>query len=279
MTVYIDLYFLLNTMMNTVVLYLSSRLVKEEVTLFRLLSGAVIGGIFSSFALLFTMISILNVILSVIIISVMTIVTYGFKSPRNFLKNSIFTVMISAQISGISELSAYLLGYKGKPDSAFLILCFTFPVIFISGLVYVKYIRKKLDVVSCETVIQLKNGKGTLILNGLYDSGNLLKDPYSGNPVVLVTGRALEKLCGDESLDAQRVLIESEEKYFSSLMIPISGWRGKKDLITGFRPEYVLLKKGGVIKNDIYTKNITVGIVTDITDFSGFDCLLPAEII
>ncbi len=282
MTVYIDIYFLLGTVMNMIVLYLASRLVHINISFLRLAAGSSIGGVLSSLSLVFFNRESVKIVMSVIILFIMSAVVFGGGRFGVVLKNSFFTIMVSAQVSGLLELLAYFLGYGGEPHSAFLIMSLTIPAFFITILIYIRYMRKKLELISCDTVIGLKNRGGILELKGLYDSGNLLKDPYSGSPVILMTSTAFNRFSGDVTdmyTEFSDVARSFEKKGLLPILIPVSRCGGKTELIMGFKPEYVLLKRGGIIKNDVFTRNITVGVLTDISDFSGFECLLPAEII
>lgn len=281
MTIYLDVYFFLNTIMNIIALYLSSKLLQMNVSFFRLAAGALLGGVLSTSVLVFFSANEVDLFASVIILLIMSGVAFGENNLRSFFRNSFFTVMISAQISGILEIFSNYLGYGGEPSLAFLIITLTVPMFSLTVFVFIRHLRRKLDLIFCDTVIRLKDG-GEFKLKSLYDSGNLLKDPYNGSSVILMSGKAFSAISGVDPKeytyfsDLKGI---SENKELLPVLLPISRCGGKTELIFGFRPKYVLLKRGGIIKHDIFTRNITVGIMADISDFSGCECLLPAGII
>ncbi|MBA4494240.1 sigma-E processing peptidase SpoIIGA [Paenactinomyces guangxiensis] len=207
MVVYADLIFLLNGYIDFLLLWLTSGIRKQKTSMWRLLSAAAVGGMYSmlqlwpQFALAFFF------PIKILVSMVMVWIAYGFRHPTSYLRNlGVFYLVCfiaggalialhyvftgDSQVAGGIFLTQSANGW-GSPVSLLLIIC-GFPLVW--G--YTKYSLRSLEerqtVNQYLTQIKLSIGGKEVECTGLIDTGNQLRDPVTRTPVMMVELEQLE---------------------------------------------------------------------------------------
>lgn len=249
MKIYLDLVFLLNFFFDFILLYGTSRVLKNVVKMKRLLLGSLVAS--TSVFLLFIELNSLSLFFLKFIISVFIILTTFGK--RNFIKNISYFYLISIILGGSLYLLNISFNYKNKGIlfinnglSINLIL-----MIIVSPIIIFLYVKE---------VILYKNTYGNIYevmikvngqkykLKGMIDTGNQLVDPYKKRCVILINSN---------------INILSNEFIF----VPYKALN-TSGIIKCFKPNSV------VIGNKEF-HNCLIGVSKDSLGLHDIDCILP----
>ena len=250
MTIYVDLVFLIDFIMDFYILSGVKFLLKLQTKFTRIVIGSLIGSL-STFLLFFKLSSTELNILKMIISIVMTLISFG---KNNFFNKIFYLYIISIVLGGSIYLINDSLGYEvngftfiNNGYSINLII-----LILISPLIIWLYIKELLKYkkninTNYDVIIKLKNK--TINLNGFLDTGNKLIDPYFNRPIILVNKKYID-------LRGRKIIYVP----FSSL--------NNDGLLKCIIPEYIL------VMNKKYDKCL-IGISENL----NYDCILNERII
>ena len=206
--VYVDILFLINFSMDYLCLYVTARVLHQRMLLPRMLLACALGGAYSVVSLLLP----LNAPLELAADGFMCIVIClaAFYSRGTRLGSALATVFLYVGISMMTggcmtaifnllnklSLPLYLVGEDGVSTYIFAFLA------AIAGIISLKsgqIISKKGSVRECK--VCLKFCGTDFEFSGFADSGNLVKDPISGRPIIFLDRSELEKKCSLDFLD------------------------------------------------------------------------------
>lgn len=209
-TVYIDVVFAVNTIIDMVVLTILNRVLSYRTTKGRLLGGAVIGGVWSCVVSVCPGLPPLAAGFGtyVAVSSLMAVAAYDLKSMKEIVKSVAGIYLVSVVMGGIM-LVIYehtRAGYYaarilkggtagGLPATAWLFMiagasagCYGFSG-GIKRLIQSMAQRKDLCIVT------LRYGEREEKVTGLIDTGNRLREPATGRPVHVATEALCRRLC------------------------------------------------------------------------------------
>lgn len=234
MKIYLDLVVLLNFFFDFLLLYGTSKILKERVPIKRLVLGSVVASL--SVFLLFIKLNSVSLFLIKIVISIgIVLTTFG---KKNFIKNISYFYLLSIVLGGSLYLLNISFTYRNQGilfinnglSINFILLIIVSPIIIFC---YVKeHILYKNTYGNIYEVFII-NGSNKYKLMGLLDTGNRLRDPYKGRSVILVNNDIL--MDGDivyvpyKALNTTGVIkcykvdkVIVEEKEFSNCLVGIS---------------------------------------------------------
>lgn len=261
--IYSDILFLINFCIDFLCLFISGRLLHRFPKWYRLALGAALGGAYAFVPYLFEFGLPLAVALHLIAAGIIVVCTFGVgdfkKTAMLFLTFMVTEALIGGLVSAFYGM-AYSYGesrYAEFSPSSLVVICALSAAIALS---YGFVARKKIDTRSVAVTLILGNEKTRI--NLLCDSGNLVTEPFSALPVIVVAAS-----CLPFPFDTP----ESEIFPLPIRAIPFSTSSGQSCFL-GFRPERILLtlplKKTKAI--DAY-----VAVDTARSSYSGYDGLFP----
>ncbi len=292
--VYADLLFLINAGMDGLCLSMTARLLHRRPRVWRLLLGAAAGGLYAVLALFLDTGAILALVVDILVCLLMCAVVYGGREGRgvrgwlgaaavytalSMVMGGVLTALFNLwNRAGFSEL----LPAGGEGIGAWLFLVFSVAGSIISmrgG----RLCRRSGSVRLCEVTIEVDSASGTI--HGLADSGNLLRDPAGGHPVICVGAASVEGLLSPElaavmaSGGMEIAGLTSSSDIRRLRLIPAETATGG-GLLPGFRPDRIILKPEG-------GKPRTVDAVIAITPdpprgteaFGAVEALVPTELL
>ena len=202
MTIYLDVILLENLCMNYIILFATGLIHKVKIKAWKLFVASLIGGIYSilSFAPVLEIYT--NFLFKVILSVVMVYISFHPQNVKQLFKELIIFYLVSFAFGGC----AFALLYFIRPQDILArngVLTGTYPIKIallggIVGFVIVniafKVVKGKLSKkdMFCNISIFI-NGKEKEI-KAFIDTGNLLKDPISGIPVIVVEVSELEEM-------------------------------------------------------------------------------------
>lgn len=275
-TVYGDVLFLINLSMDFLSLFISGRILHLECKSRYLLIASVIGGVYGVLALLIKS-TLLGVILNTSVYIAMCLIAYPKVSLRVFLKLCVLFYGVSLLCGGAVTafysffdkilhnipLSSQSTGKAKIPIWLFFALIALCGVLsYVTGRIFAggkneKYVDFSITV----------NGK-TSRLHTLCDSGNLLTEPITSTPVIVVCEKWFRENIGFRQEDILKVpYLMSKLRY-----IPSSTPTGECMLI-GILPDRIILTKEKTAVKAV----IAIAQSGEFTDFDGIApiCLIP----
>lgn len=211
MVIYADLVFLLNGLIDFLLLWLTSGIRKQRIALWRLFMASGIGGLYSmlylwpqwAWAYMFP--------IKIVVSLIMVRIAFGKQQLLQFLRNlgvfylSCFIaggtmIAIHYGLSGDTQVAGGVLfsdakGW-GSPISWGLIVI-GFPIVWMYTRFSLRSIEEQQRMENYMTFIRIRFGEKSREVAGLIDTGNRLRDPLTRSPVILVEWSTLCSLVPD----------------------------------------------------------------------------------
>lgn len=276
MTVYLDVVLLENLCMNYIILFATGYIMKIRMKQLRLVFSGLLGGVYAVIAYLEILPIYSSIGMKLLLSIIMVYIAFHSKNIKNLCKQLVIFYLTSFAFGGC----AFALLYFVKPQNILMrngVYVGTYPIKiallggiigFIITYIAFKVVKTKLHKKDIIYEIEIELEGQTLKLKAMLDTGNLLKDPISGMPVVVVEKQQLysilpaklldniDKLIGGES---KNLLDQIEEKQIFTRfrMIPFSSVGKQNGLMLGFKSDQVVIKKEEEI---LIKNNVIIGI-------------------
>ena len=243
MKIYIDLFFLLNLIMDCIIIISTSILLKRKTSTIRIILSSLLGGISS--LLLFSNIN--KILLEVISIILMELIAFGYKKIRYIIKNIIYVYLLSTLLGGI----IYLFNIKVS-NNVFL----TYLIIIIISIevliLYIKEIKKMKNIYNNYYKVDIYfKDKEKISVIGFVDTGNNLYDPYKKRPIILLSKKYIR-----------------DDNY---ILVPYYTTNGE-GLLKCIKPDIIFIEGIG------YKGNILIGFSDSPKLIDGVDVILHKDI-
>lgn len=204
MVAYLDLIMLENLCMNFLILFTTGKLLNRTMKKSRVFVASIIGVVYV-FSLYFNFTAwFLNISK---LLMALCLVKIGFDSKKitSILKEGIVFLMVSFIYSGCALAFIYFV----KPKVIYIVNGiiiggeYIFELVIISAIISYLLIKISMKLIKLKQKltkndmlcrIQIFNGKNIVKLNALLDTGNLLTDPISKSPVVIVDKNRVQNL-------------------------------------------------------------------------------------
>lgn len=212
-TVYIDLYFMINFAMDFLCLYLADGLLSQKSSLIRRAVAAAVGAIYACVSLIIAIHGISGFALdAAACLAIVAIAHYKRGKLRYTLGTAVVFCACSILLGGFMTalFSVFnrigldrLLSAEGDSDG---ISVWLFALLAVLGgasaLLGGRFFKKKAARRYCELGVLYRDR--SLKLRAICDSGNLLRDPISALPCIIVELEAARELIGEQTYDAIR---------------------------------------------------------------------------
>lgn len=226
MTIYVDILIVLNTLVNYFILLAIRKITRSYTKRWRLVVGALFAGL-SSLLIFIENLGVVMTLLKIATAILTVIITFGLKPPNQFFKRVFFLFAITFIFGGFA-LAVYMFFDKDillysngivyfDVDMTFIVVCSVISYIIITMLT--KLIDKKAPK-NKEYMVCIENNSNSISCVGLMDTGNNLRDPFSGYPVIMVEKSIFQKIFNEEKIR----------------LIPVSTINGES-MIKAFKPQ------------------------------------------
>lgn len=295
MTIYIDLIFFENIIMNSIIIYATSTIIKQKPKILRVLISSIIGAIYS-IALYITNYKIYTSIFSKIILSIiMMYVAFKPSNLKKLFKQVLIFYLTSFVFGGVALNLIYFL----KPENisiknglftgeyALKVIMLGALVALIIVKISIKIIKSKITTKDMYCKIKMKINEKQIETNAMIDTGNLVKEPITNTPVVIVESSLLEGIIPKEILNNLENILcgnlnnipqEIQEEYFTRLRcIPFSSLGKENGMLVGIKiPEIIAQNE----EEERKTSNIIIGIYDkSLTKRGEYRALVGVELI
>lgn len=295
MTIYIDVVLIENLLMNYIILYATGIVMKIKMKVVRLLLASLIGAVYSIVAYISTFEIYSNIILKFILSIIIIYVAYNPQTAKKMWKELMAFYLVSFVFGG----AAFALIYIVKPQEILMkngLFLGTYPlktvllgavvafILIITVFAIAKNKIAKKDMF-CDIKFKL-NGK-EIKTKAMIDTGNLLKEPITNTPVVVVEHTLLYDCMPKEILnhledilggDFKKVPEEIRLKYISKLkLIPYSSLGKQNGMLLGIKPDFLVIQEE---ENEEKKDNIILGIYNkSLTKRGEYRALLGIELL
>ena len=275
--IYIDLLFLINVVMDFVVLLFMKWLLKENADLVRICLASVLGGFGGCMAIVWVNMPALCkfLFLYVIVSGTMVVIAYGYENLKRFITRILELYCIAFLLGGFFSFIYYGMNLEGffkemtsgtvfsNMNAAYLvsgigIIVILYPLFYF----VVGKVRGNLTVYQ-EIEIYMEGRMVSGI--GLLDTGNMLTDPMTKEPVLVAEYQWMKELFTKEQEESIHRFLEfmnpeegGKTDFFKKVkMIPFHSVGNERGLLLAVRVDKIVL---GTKNKQKEKKNVLVGI-------------------
>ena len=261
MTIYIDVVLIENLIMNYIILFATALILKIKVKHMKLILGSLLGAVYTIVAYTGILEIYSSFILKIGLSIIIVYIAYYPQSLKKLGKELLFFYLTSFVFGG----AAFALIYIVKPQDILMkngLFLGTYPlktvmlaaiVAFIVIITAFAIIKNKITKKDLIYKIEVKlNGK-EIKTEALVDTGNMLKEPITNTPVVVIEHTLLYECIPKEILnnlediiggDFEKIPEEVKNEYVSKLkLIPFSSLGKQNGMLIGIKPEYLKVIK------------------------------------
>lgn len=281
MTIYIDVVLIENLIMNYIILLATGIILKEKMKYFKLFLGSLLGAIYSIIAYI-NILEIYSSILIKIILSVIIVyISYNPQNVKKMFKQLIIFYLTSFAFGG----AAFALIYIVKPQDILMkngLFLGTYPlktiilatiITFAIIITAFKMVKSKISKKDMYCDVQFKINDKQIKEKAMIDTGNLLKDPLTQKPVLVIEKNSLYDALPKEILnnldnilggDLKQIPEELQKEYLPKLkFIPFSSLGKQNGMLIGIKTKKIEIyyEDTKIDKEDvvvgIYNKSLT----------------------
>ena len=282
MTVYLDIIFLENILMNYIIIFATGVVIKTECRKLRIFIASLVGAVYTVVMYLNIIPIYSNFIMKVILSIAIVYIAFKPISSKKLIKDLIIFYLVSFVFDGC----VFALMYFLKPQMVEIrngVFVGSYPIkvalvgaliAFIVIQISFKLVKTKLSKKDMIYNVELYINKKSTKVKALLDTGNLLKDPITGFPVIVIEHKSLYSLIPEKVLDnLEKILggdiddLTKDEEFNKTIsrfrMIPFSSLGKQNGLLLGIKADSVniiLDEKTESINNviiGIYDKSFT----------------------
>lgn len=275
MTIYIDVVFLENLVMNSIILIASGIILKKKLKWIRILFASSLGAIYTIIGYMSVLEIYSNLVLKVILSILIIYIAFNPQTVKQLWKDVLIFYLTSFVFGGV----AFALIYVVKPQDILMkngLFLGTYPlktvllaaivafIIIIAAFAIVKTKFSKKDMF-CDVEVELNNKK--IKTRAMIDTGNLLKEPITNTPVIVLEHTLLYECVPKEILDNLESILGGElvkipeeirNEYISRLkLIPFASLGKQNGMLVGIKANSLKIMQDEQEKE---SKNVIVGI-------------------
>lgn len=299
MTIYIDIIILENICMNYIILFATGLINKARIKQIPIIISSAIGSIYAVLSFMSILEVYSSLILKILLSIAMIYLAFKPKNLKILLKQLLIFYLVSFAFGGC----AFYLLYFIRPQDILMkngLLTGTYPIkiALLGGIlgfaivnIAFKIVKGKITKKDMFCDIEIIFNKKSKNIKAMIDTGNLLKDPISGMPVIVVEAKELVNIIPQEIVNNLSKIIGGDNKdatcyidkeYISKFrVIPFSSLGKQNGLLLGFKTDKVIIKTEDDEKElekiivGIYDKSLTKnGLYTGLI---GLDVLERCE--
>ncbi len=279
--VYVDILFLINFSMDYLCLYISAKILRRAANAKKMIPAALLGAIYSVVSVFLTVQPWIALLIDILVcVAMCAIAFHKRKQLRKTFLYSLLYFLVSMTVGGIMTALFNLVNKLNLPfDMAdgdglsvwgFALLAILAGIFAIFG---GNFIFKKKEIRDCQLKI-LFDGKEK-IFSGLSDSGNLVRDPISGRPVIIIDRRLADGFVDTRILDNFKSGIPNNSKAYSGMRIaPISTVSGKSAIVL-LRADQITLTYNRGSRQESIQPDAMFALGDIGKSANGYDAIIP----
>lgn len=262
--IYADILLLINFVLDFLCLFISGRLLSKRLKTLRFILASLFGAVYTLlYYVLYPLEWYFSLPLHIVAACIICIIAFKFSSFKNIAKTVAVFILTSALLGGLLNAVYGISGrfadgiYTDISASSLIIISVLSTVI---ALGYSLLCKKKVVTKSMRADIYIN--EEPIKVNLLVDSGNMLTEPFTSLPVIVIRSNIMPPPLDHPSLDNSPIPLR---------LIPVKTSSGS-GVLFGFIPKKVIL-------HPFFQKEKTIeaaiAIDTETVDFATYDGLLP----
>ena len=194
MTIYIDVVLIENLIMNYIILFATGIILKNEINHIRIILASLLGATYSILAYTSALNIYSSLILKIILSVIIVYIAYNPQNVKQLWKDILIFYLTSFVFGG----AAFALIYIVKPQDILMkngLFLGTYPlktiilgtiIAFIVIITAFKIVKTKITKNDMFCTVKIKVNKQEIETKAMIDTGNLLKEPITNTPVIVV---------------------------------------------------------------------------------------------
>lgn len=295
MTIYIDVVIIENMVMNYIILFATGIVLKTKIKHLRLILASLIGAIYSIITYISSIQIYSNMIMKIILSIIIVYIAYNPQSIKIMWKQLIIFYLTSFVFGG----AAFALIYIIKPQEILMrngLFLGTYPlktvilgaiIAFIIIITAFKIVKTRISKKDMFCTINVKINDKELTAKAMIDTGNLLKEPITGKPVVVLEHTILYDCIPKEILnnlenilggDFEKVPENIKMEYISKLkLIPFTSLGKQNGMLLGIKPQNIKIINDNL---EVEREDVIIGIYNkSLTKRGEYNALVGIEMI
>ena len=299
MTIYLDIIFLENFILNFIILCAVGVVIKEKIRYLKLMIASFVGAIYVIIYYLINFQSKWNLIFKIILSVVMVYISFMPKSFKEFIKQITFFYLVSFVFGGASLGVIYMVN-AGKISirNGIIVGNYTLKTIFIGVIlaftiitVAFKFVKNRISKKDLFCNIKIIINQSKINVKAVIDTGNFLKEPITNIPVIVVEKDILKNFVPREILenienilggDLKNIPENIQNEYMSKLkVIPFSSLGKQNGMLLGIKADGVVVEIDNEEKYvEKYVEKVILGIYTKkLSKKDEYNALLGIDVI
>lgn len=248
---------------------------KLNINKVRILLASIIGGTYAVISFMSILEEYSSITLKVALSISMVYLSFYPKNVKILFKQLLIFYLASFTFGGVAFALLYIL----KPQDILMkngLLLGTYPIkiAFLGGILgYIilnisfKIIKGKISKKDMFCEIEICINDKNVIIKGMLDTGNLLREPITNAPVIVVEATSLENVIPIQILRNVQAILKGEEviikekEYMSKFrVIPFTSLGKQNGILLGIKSDYIILNEQNRINDviiGIYEKSLT----------------------
>lgn len=275
MTIYIDVVLIENLIMNYIILLATGIILKTKIKHFKIIMSSLIGAIYTILAYVITIPIYSSFFMKFLLSIIIIYVAYNPQNVKKMWKILIVFYLTSFVFGG----AAFALIYIVKPQDILMkngLFLGTYPMksVVLAGIIgfiiivtAFKIVRNRITKRDIYKNVKIEIDGKQIHLNAILDTGNMLKDPITGSPVIVVEKSILYEILPIELLDnienilggnLEKIPESIKKQYIKRLkFIPFSSLGRQNGMLVGIKPNFIEIMDE---QNSLKREDIIIGI-------------------
>lgn len=294
MTIYIDILIVENLIMNAIILYATGIIAKSKLSFLRIFLASLVGAIYVFLEYIIKINYNLKIILRILLSIIITFIAFNPQTINKMWKELVLFYLTTFTFGGIATYLIYVL----KPEKIVIkngvfIGNYVLKVIFIGAIlgtlilvISFKITKSKISKKDLKRKVKITLNDKSILLDALVDTGNMLKEPITGDSVIIVEKNALYTILPNDILknidkilggDFNGISEEIKDEYMKRLkIIPFSSLGKQNGMLIGIKPQKI-----EIIDEQIETKNnAIIGIYNkSLTKRGEYNAIIGPELL
>lgn len=284
--VYADLTFLVNFIMDFLILWATARFSRITMKYSRLFLASLLGGMYGVGYLFAGLANFYTLPAKIISSFLLIMVTFWPLNWQEIKKTILFFYGISAAVAGATIAVSYAKPSTGDFSWSYIYLLGGIVCVLLIGIYGGRYVSQSIIPDLLRYQISMRFDKNSCTGEGFLDTGNGLRDPITQRPIVVAEYALLKeclpddfKLAMENNLDeSERLEAVSRSTWGNRMrLIPFSSIGKKNGLLIGVRCDEMIVKMG---KKEMLHKNLVIGIYPHkLSTEDQYQLLIPSELV
>lgn len=248
--IYVDVLIVVNLIINYLLLLATSRFLYLKFKRIRLLIGEILGGVYSFYIFFPDSSLLVSLVIKLMMAISIVLAVFGYKNLRIFLKTLLCFYLMNFCFSGTMLALWHLVSPKGMALNNGIVYFNISPIVLIvsalaaymitefANRIFAQKENKKLIYEVC-----IKVGDGLAKFSARLDTCNLLMEPFSNLPVIVVSQECLKEILPKDFESTTDLVQEStlEKLKLKLRLVPFKTVSGE-GMLPAFKPDDLIIK-------------------------------------